>query len=346
MTCDLKGRLVMRSISLIVLLTLLGSPAYAVDDFIAKHPNADVVAFYTQNWDQIDALRRKIENGNTHEERLESFSNLATAFPLAAEVTARGLVTDNDTDLAIRAIQFLKLSSVMSDHDMSTGMENLSPEVAYAMQRHMDSRAALRLGVVDPRSEIRAETAPYLASLSDEPSLQAISDSVGEVYSDAEAANLFTLASGDIGEEFLNDYIGKGSAAAQQTAVSYLSAIPSYQDQIRSEYFLNPDAPVDARTAAARSLAAYDRSFPEYALAVTGEANENPGFIGAAVQGYIAAQNLRGTPVQPDIARALQSRLSESLSDTDQNQIPLETMQSLEQLQSNLDAIMSTDTDR
>lgn len=342
MTWLSRGSNDMRFTGLALILFLFTTAAQAVDETISAHPDQNVRTFYETMWPQIAELRSTINENSDEADRLASFGQLATLFPLAAEVTARGLVTDIDTELALGAIRFLKLNTVMSNHDMSAGLDQLSPAVAYSMRQHMASREALRAGITDSRMEVRRETASYLASLSGEVALQAISSSVGSMYSDVEAANLYTLASGETGEAFLRKYLGAGPVAAQQTAVSYLSAIPGYQGEIRASYFLNPEAPVDARTTAALALSAYDRSFPEYALAATHGENVSPSFVGAALNGYIAAQNLKGRPIQADIAEALSVELSNSLLNVDASLLSSEVQGELQQLQQQLEAIMST----
>lgn len=320
----------------IVIAILIGaaSPVMALDKEIADHPNAELVAFYEENFSEVEALRASLGENGEAASRIAAFEELSLKYPLAAEISARELVSHPDTELAIAGIRFLKLNTVMSDHDMQAGTGNvsagnvsagpMSPELSYAMAKHENSRAALRAGVPDQRPEIRLETASYLASLSDSVALQAIQELTGELYSDVEAANLFVLASGKSGEDLLSQYLGSGSEEAQQTAVAYLGAMPRFQDEIRSTYFLNPDAPLEARNVAAQVLGTYDTNFAKYALAVTGPEDSPAEFICAALDGYLTALTANGDAVDPAIARAIADLVPKdiaNLSEFDQTRI-------------------------
>lgn len=326
----------MRKFILLAGMVTMASPVFALDEEIAGHPNADLVSFYEANFPDIEKLRAAITEGESTESRVEAFVELSISYPLAAEISARSLVSHENTELAIQAVRFLKLNTVMSDHDMSVGMDQLSPEVGYAMTQHMASRAALRAGVSDSRPELRSETAAFLSSLSDAEALQSIQELTGELYTDVEAANLFTLASGETGEAFISQYLGSGSVQAQQTAVSYLGAIPSYQDDIRSAYFLNPEAPIETRTAAAMTLGTYDARFAEYALAATSDGDGSPALIGATIDGYLSALTASGGAIDPAIARALSDMVP-----NDSQSLPALEREQLEGLQDRLNAIIS-----
>lgn len=318
-------------------------PVLALDEEILSDPNADLVSFYLNNNDEIERIRATIKEGNPAKNQVESFSMLSFRFPFAAQITARGLVSNQNTDLALMAIHILKLNRVMSEDKISGGIEQPSPRVSRDMKQYIASRNALRDGVLDSRPEIRAETGKYLASLSDEVALDAIAYATGELYSDLDAVNIFTLASGDVGASYVSKYLGTGSSAAQMIAIGYLGTIPSYHEEIRSTYFLNLDALGELRVSSAQVLSIYDRNFTEYALAaIAGEA-VNPIVVVATIQGYITATNSQGTLIQPDLARTLLSKLLTNVAMIDPAQLKGVLYNKLDMLQKQLNSIIGSE---
>jgi len=237
----------------------------ATDEVIINYVDPGIRGFYLENADEINSLSSQLFDSNNEPMRLAALEELTSKYPHAAEILARSLVRDGNEDLALYAVRILKAATVMSDHrSMHVGKSEL-PRVLRMMKRHEESTSALRLAVSDERRRIRNEVASYLASLSDEPTLEFIAADNTGLYSDVDAANLFTLAGGEVGEKYLERYVGQGDLEAQRTAITYLGAIPAYQQQIRSEYFLNSNAPIEARVDAAHTLSTYDSRFAEYA---------------------------------------------------------------------------------
>ncbi len=268
---------------------LAAQPSFAqtVDAAISSHPNPSVVSFYQSNTEQITELYAVVTDGSQIQDaRLSAFAQLALEYPIAAKVAARELVGDEATAVALQAVQYLMGDVVMSDHDMSNGVEGFSPLVRYTMISHMTSRAALRAAITDERVQLRDTVAPFLASLSDSAALEAITTSP-ELYTDAEAASLVTLSSSEESLALLENYISSDDTSAQATSVEYLAAFPNYQSRIRSEVLLNGEMDDVVRTAAAESLSLYDSDFASYALIVAGEQGVSPELYQRVVSGYV-----------------------------------------------------------
>ena len=274
---------------------LCNGTAAATDEALFEHPDPGIHEFYLKNADEIEALRSRILDPSNGKTRLSTLEQLILKFPYAAEIVARALVQDSTEGVALYAVQLLKGATVMSDHQrIHVGKSDL-PRVLHMLEQHNKSTSALRLALTDERPRIRSEVASYLASLSDEPALDVIASDKAGLYSDVEAANIFTLASGEIAKKYLERYIGQGDLEAQRTAITYLGAIPAYQQQIRSKYFLNSDAPTEARVDAARTLSIFDSQFAEYAAPVM--ANPlvvDPKLYIATLNGYIDVRAQKG----------------------------------------------------
>ncbi len=288
----LLSRIVLATISAAVLYH--GADA-ATDEVISNYADPGIRAFYLKNADEIGSLNSQLFDSKNDQTRLAALEVLTSKYPHAAEVMARSLVRDASEDVALYAVRILKAATVMGDHRaMRVGKSEL-PRVLHMMKRHEESISALREAISDGRRRIRNEAASYLASLSDEPTLEFIAADKTGLYSDVDAANLFTLAGGEVGEKYLERYVGQGDLEAQRTAITYLGAIPAYQQQIRSKYFLNSNAPIEARVDAARTLSTYDSGFAEYAAPVMANSLVvDPGLYVATVTGYVDVRAHKG----------------------------------------------------
>jgi hypothetical protein len=269
----------------------LGSlPTLAQDSDIAaiySHPNIELAQFYKSNAEEIEELVAQADSVNDTKARLAAFQALGFKYPLVAEVIARQYVEDSDEKIALVAIEMLRASLVMSDHTHIHG-DALSPAVQFVADMHAASTIALRTALDDERKVVRDAAASFLASLSDRPALDLIAAATERgLYTDLEAANLFTLARGPIGQQYVQLYLGSGDDQAQQTAIAYLGFFPEYQEQIRTTYFANRDASVETRAAAAETLSKYDPRFPEYALVVTNEEGVDPLIFSTSLEGYV-----------------------------------------------------------
>ena len=310
----------------------------AQDLEIASHPDPRIVALYEANEAEVGALRSRVADSADPDDRASAFEEIVLRFPLAAEITARQYVTDESERIALMAIQVLKGATVMSDHMMPFTGQALSPRVTYMLEKHARSREALRPAVSDSRPRVRREAVGFLASLSDEATLKSITADEANLYSDVESANLYTLADAESGQRYLERFIGYGSIDAQRTAVGYLGAIPSYQDKIRIECFLNPDAPVEVRVEAAHALSVYDSEFPEYALDVTSEAEVDPRLFETTLGGYVNVQANRGR-LDPGSATIISNRIDRYIDETEA--IPDDVSRNIKALNQRLSAIAS-----
>ena len=310
----------------------------AQDTEIASHPDPRVVAFYEANEPEVSALRSRIADSADPDDRVSAFEELIRRFLLGAEITARRYVTDESERIALMAIQVLKGATVMSDHVMPTTGEGLLPRVTYMLEQHARSRDALRPAVSDSRPRIRREAAGFLVSLSDEATLEVIATDEADLYSDVESANLYTLADAEVGQRYLEQYIGSGSIDAQRTAVGYLGTITSYQDRIRIEYFLNPEAPAEVRVEAARALSAYDSEFPAYALIVTSEAEVDPRLFETTLGSYVNVQANKGQ-LDAGSAKTFSDSINRFIAVTEE--IPTDVIHNMETLNQRLTAIAS-----
>ena len=264
-------------------------PTWAVDDQISTHPDPRVVAYYTEHDAQVSALRSTILDADGMARR-SALEELALHFPIAAEITARSLVDDPDDQIASIAIQILQGALVMSDHPRDH-MTVASPRIQHMLEQHQASRDALRAAVRDKRPHIRMEAASYLASQSDNATLEFVAQDQTGLYSDVEAANIFTLGSTALAQHHLARYLESGNIDAQRTAIGYLGAVPSYQTLIRNRFLLNPEAPETIRIDAARALSAHDPDFAAYALVVTSDPDVSPALHIAALAGYVNARS-------------------------------------------------------
>ncbi|MEM7432645.1 MAG: hypothetical protein AAF351_12020 [Pseudomonadota bacterium] len=289
----------MKSIfGLTVLFTLMAcsqSSSAELDAEILSHPDPNVVQFYSDNLSRIEELRETIAlDDEDVERRIDALVTLEVEYPLAAEITARSYVSDENERLALEAIQVLQGNLIMSDHHMPHDMSGASPRLRYMFEKHDASKAALRNAVADERDTVRVESASFLASLSDEQSLQIISEGAASgLYSEVEAANLYTLASDGVGEKYLQGFVGNGELEAQQTAVAYLGSNPDYQSTIRDAYFLNADAPTVLRVEAARTLSTYDVGFISYGPEITEQEGVDPALFEATMDSLIQLQKIR-----------------------------------------------------
>lgn len=307
---DMRG-LLATSIAAAISLTTVGQ-VLGLDDEIRRHPEPTVVEYYAANEPEMLSLREAIAAPGDQRKRLEAFETLITKFPAGATITARKYVTDPDEQVALLAIELLKGSLVMSDHH-TVGAGALLPRQRYMLDVHNASRKSLRSAVTDGRAAVRNAAAGFLASLSDDDALKAIeTGNDNGLYSDVEAANLFTLASGDAGLPYLEKYLGKGDENAQLSAIGYLGSFPKYQDQIRIVYFTNADASPVVRTQAAKTLGEFDPSFPQYALVVANEENVDPKLYQVTVTGYVNTQVKEGK-LDPGSAKIVSGNLKHFL---------------------------------
>lgn len=312
--------------------------AQELDPDIMNHPNSQIVAYYQSNEKEVLELNKLIKDPDNGSERLEAFSQLATDYPLAAEITARSLVSDRDLSLALLAVEYLKGTVVMSDHEMSHGSDGFSPLVRYTMQAHSLSRQALREGVFDERPEVRDSIAPFLASLSDFEVLQKITNAgAQDFYTDQQAAYLVTLASGDQALPLLEKYISSDNIDAQKTSVEYLAAFPQYQPMIRSEVFLNQKVDSKVRSAAAGSLSLYDDTFPTYALIVAGEQNVPPDLYQNVISGYVDTSMASGQ-LSPEAAANVSEQIKFYLQNTPKDGVFSDAISNIQSLENRLES--------
>ncbi|MDE0697142.1 MAG: hypothetical protein OXH76_15065 [Boseongicola sp.] len=268
-----------------------------------------IAAFYAESADEIDRLVVIARTGGSADERISALSEIASNYPVVAEVLSRELIGDSETEIALFAVQALQGAVVMMDHGP---MEDLAsfPALAAAMQSHAQSIGALRPAIMDERDEIRIKAASTLASLGDEKALTLINAAAASgTIRAVEAANYFTLAGTSAANAYLANYLRDGDAGAQETAVGYLAAVPEYQSRIRDGYFLNPDADPSVRLAASKSLGLYDPEFPDYALTVLSGDDLEPAFAGTTIQGYVASIEQRGL-LTPEIAENVGGELA------------------------------------
>ncbi len=279
-----------------------------LEDEILAHPDPSVVDFYRNNLQPINELRSTIEASSSEAERVSALVALEKDFPLASEITARQYVSDRSDVVALESIQILKGNLVMSDHRIPHDSARASPRLQYMHKKHVASKRALRRALTDERTPLRIDAAGFLASLSDEASLEEISKGVESgLYSQVEAANLYTLSSGQSGEKHLQAYVGTGNLDAQRTAIAYLGSNPEYQPRIREAYFLNGAADTQLRVQAAKTLSTYDTEFIDYGQTITEQRNVDPALFEATVDGLIKLQNNR-QGVDPNEARLLLER--------------------------------------
>jgi hypothetical protein len=275
---------------------------------LLEHPNGDVARFYQENEATVDALYRTITENAQPEARADAFRMLVADYPQAAEVIAREFVTDSDIAIALGAIGVLEQALVMSDHDMG-GHEHADPLITHMMASHEAGRAALRTALTDERPEVRERVAPYLASLSDEPALQAIVEATASgLYSDAEAADIVSLAGMRLQAEYLPSFLMSEDSAAQRTAITYLGFNPEYQSVIRDAYLIDSAAEPATRVVAAEVLSRYDPSYPQYAGLVFNQEGIDPQVYAALVGGYVGAL-ARTNELTPGIAEAISAEV-------------------------------------
>jgi uncharacterized protein YdbL (DUF1318 family) len=185
-----------------------------------------------------------------------------------------------------------------------TGLGELSPRMAYMMDRHEAGRAALRKALDDQRRVVREKAAKFLAGLSDEAALQAISQGIETgLYTQTEAVNLYGLARPEIGAVYIEPYLEKGERDAREAAIIYLGANQTYQDRIRTDVFLAPDQPPALRAQAARILSRYDDDFSNYALTVTVDPSLSPEVYAETLNGYLDSLQAQGKTIDWGTAR-------------------------------------------
>ena len=271
-----------------VLLALSASAAHAqaltLTEPFAPEPGTELAAFYDANAEAVKALNEKVRVGET-EDRLRALEELQLAYPDAALSAALELTLDEDKAVAKAAAQLLAESIVMTDHIMIGTMPAGGEEI---MARNEAARNALRRVLSDPDEGVRRVSSGILASLSDETALKAISESAENgLISEVEAINYFGLARPEVGAAFIAPYLD-GSSEAQQSAVSYLGALPDYQAKIRKEVLLNGEVEEGVRVVAADVLSQYDPDFGSYALALTSNPSIPPSLYTTVMSAYTA----------------------------------------------------------
>ncbi|WP_435021804.1 hypothetical protein TA3x_002568 [Tundrisphaera sp. TA3] len=252
------------------------------------HP--DLVARYEKNAADIKALQETVQDGSRPEEdRLKAFHLLRRKYPDAAVVTSAALVKAKEPSekVAAFAVGELGAAAAMSDHRMREGVQP-TPTDLYMMRRHEFAREALRIGQKDPRPSIRNSATNTLAALSDKIGLDNVVAGANEGrYSALEAVNHLGLARRDVGAEFLEPYLDSSkSADVQAAAVTYLAGVPDLSNRIRDEFLLNPDAPMEARLAAARRLA----KNPDIALLILSNDKTPPELFQETFTTYLTAE--------------------------------------------------------
>jgi hypothetical protein len=237
------------------------------EGIFAPEPGSDLAQFYEANAERVAELMNQARYGETAA-RLEALEELGTTYPDAALSVATELVKDDDKAVAVAAARLLADAIVMTDHTMSGQMPVGGAEI---MQRSRVIRDALRPALSDENDELRRTASAILASLSDEQALAAIETNARKgIIPEVEAINYFALARPEIVTSYIEPYLDV-RGAAQQSAVSYLGALPEYQPTVREEVLLNDGADVSSRVTAAEVLGQYDRDFSSYALAVTSD---------------------------------------------------------------------------
>jgi len=328
----------MKNLPVIVLAlatVIAATPATAaLEEEILSFPIPGTVERYVANEAAIVSLRSALTDvTQPAETRLAALRALNLDFPLAAQITVRGLTTDPDTAVALAAIDVLLGSVVMMNHEHSGEMP---PGMAYMMEQYQANIEALRKAELDERKEISLRAAELLVSLDDVPTYTsiAIGAETGR-YSGGEATNLFMLGSTRLASPFLASYLGSGKLDAETNAIAYLGAQPEYQPRIREAYFLNAAAEPSLRADAAEALGAFDATFATYALEQLPSLQSTPELYSTTLDSYLNNQQVFGTAVDPDLARQLSESIDTVLRDT--TDVP--TVQNLNRLQQDLRGI-------
>lgn len=290
------------------------TPAMALDEEILAFPVPGTVERYLAEEPRIEELRAVVTDvSQPADARLTALGALNGDYPLAAQITARSLTVDPDTQVALAAIQLLATAMVMMNHEHEGDM---SPAMAHMMSQYEANLEAMRKAELDERKEVRLKAAAPLVSLDDAPTYASIAVGIqSERYTVTEATNLYTLGGTELASAYLAPYLGSGEAAAENTAIGYLGALPDYQERIKDAYFLNDDAAPALRASAAEALGAYDASFGSYALDKLSEFRATPELYSAAVASYVSNQQVFGTTIDPGVARQLSDTIDDVLVD-------------------------------
>ena len=317
----------------IAIFSIVCTPLAALEQSLVDHPDPATAKYYQQNTSKIDALREIVRNDPSSDVRLKNLETLEVDFPDAAFNTATDLISDPVDAVALKVVEFISRSIVMSDHKMSDS--DFSPRLNYVMDKHMRGRVALRAVLSDKRKAVRNAAALALAGLSDKEALEIIAREAADgLYSETEAVNLFALANPDIGGAYIEPYLAATSEKTQAAAVSYLGAYPAYQARIRDDIFRNPKKSDMLRAQAARTLKTYDSKFESYALAVTSDPNIAPQLYAETIKGYVDNVQSKGKTIEPETARILaqgmNSFISEHQSTLTANQSLSEELRALE----------------
>jgi hypothetical protein len=240
--------------------TALCSPMGGVRGQTSVPP--ELQSYYEANQAVIKPLIATAENkGSPVEERARAFEQLSVGYPRAALDTAIKLAGDENLALAIGATTFLSSVVVMMNHGPTLD----SHDAHGGDQSVTKAVASLRKAALDPRQSVREIAAASLTSLNDEPTLKSIQSSYKEKkISDVEALQYITLATPELGAEYVASFLDKSSVKAQSEAISYLSSSEQYRAKIKN-YLFNEGAPVEIRAAAAKGLARNDPAFGAYA---------------------------------------------------------------------------------
>ena len=257
----------------------------AIQEPFLPPPGTEAAQFYQENAGIIRELLQQVSSGPTNS-RLQALDALAIAYPDAALSVSTTLINDEDKEVAREAARLLADSIVMEGHPTAQDPA-MPPGGNLAMRRSETVKAALRTALKDPDDELRRIAAGVLSSLGDTAALDIIRENAQEGrVSEVEAINYFGLARPEIGAPYIAPYLAEPSIDAQRAAVSYLGALPDYQDEIRTNILLNSAAGEASRVTAAEVLSKYDQRFSDYALAVAANPELPPSVYTTIVGAY------------------------------------------------------------
>jgi hypothetical protein len=286
--------------ALIVLGCAVTAPVLARGAEPVSNPDPVLAAYYREHAGDIQRLQSIVENRAAPvSARQQALEDLSRDYHDSALASAAKIITDPATDIALRAIEELANSVVMSGSEGGDAHVAVaavkSPAQAYHDSLHDLARNALRVALTDPRPEVRKGALRALVPLSDEAALAAVQQSAkaGQIP-ETDAVKYCALATSKQGRACLINFLAEGSPAAKNVAVQYLGSIPSYQPLVRNKIFLSADTDPTLRATAAEVLGRYDPGYTNYALTVTLDPKTPPELFASAVKSYVQRVGAQG----------------------------------------------------
>ncbi|MBB5663868.1 hypothetical protein GGE68_002058 [Rhizobium leguminosarum] len=266
-----------------------------------QNPDKRLDVYLQENLKEVQRLQAIALNFDAMgPDRISALNDLAFISEEAGVKLAADLADDKSQEVALAAIELLANSLVMAGHATVQPSDHTSdhgnPWSQYVRGQHQLAIDALRAAIDDPREAIKNAARLTLVRGSDDKAIASVQQDakVGKLGQEA-AVQICAQAISTLGRACLVDFLNEGSIEGKIAATKILGATETDQPVVRDKIFLNSNADERLRSAAAETLARYDKSFPTYGLIVTLDPTTPPDLFAASLRAYATRAAEDGT---------------------------------------------------